>query len=365
MYRGMHRNRMRPELSLSAIAVGLLLIVLGGLGLVANGSLDAYVRAADVCPATAPSSSLSPAVSSSPSAAPSTSAVPSTSASACPAASSSASLPAASFSVSLPAASSSASLPAATETPSPSESTAPQPSESTGADVPGAPTDITATGGYSSIKVSWAAPEPNGVTITGYRASASPGPGTCTAGPTDTSCVIGAVAGMAYTVSVVALSAGGSSPASAESDIVVATEPAVSSTAPDASLPLDSGNGPLTTVAPGQTLILKGSGYAPYSTVTLVVYSSPRVLATVRADRRGAFAEPVTVPAGLPAGTHSFVAAGVDKDGKLRVLRLDLTVSAGGAPGSLPITGPAVIWLIVAGFAMTATGVAMRLVRRQ
>ena len=227
--------------------------------------------------------------------------------------------------------------------------------------MPLAPSSITAIAGYSSIKVSWSAPEPNGVTITGYRATASPGPAGCTAGPADNSCVIGAEAGTAYTVSVVALSAGGSSPASAESDRVVPSPPVVSSTAPEAGLPLDTGSGPITSAAPGQTLVLKGSGYAPYSTVAIIVYSSPQVLAVVRADGSGAFVEPVTVPAGLPAGTHSFVAAGVDKDGNERLLRLDLTVSAGGGSGSLPITGPAVIWLIVGGFALTLGGVAMRL----
>jgi titin len=146
---------------------------------------------------------------------------------------------------------------------------------------------------------------------------------------------------------------------------VIPLAPVVSSTAPEASLPLDTGSGPISSAAPGQTLVMSGSGYAPYSSVTIVVYSSPEVLATVRANGRGAFLEPVTVPAGLPAGTHSFVASGVDKDGNPRVLRLDLTVSANGGSGSLPITGPAVLWLIVGGFAMTLAGVAMRLVERQ
>jgi titin len=203
------------------------------------------------------------------------------------------------------------------------------------------------------------------VTITGYRASASPGPATCTAGPDATSCVIGAEAGTAYTVSVVALSAAGESPASSPSDSVVPSDPVVSSTPPDTDLPLDTGDGAISSAAPGQTLVVMGNGYAPYSSVTITVYSSPQVLASVVADGTGAFAQPITVPVGLAAGTHSFVASGVDEDGNVRALRLDLTVTASGSSGggSLPITGPAVVWLIVAGFALTLAGVGMRLVR--
>ena len=55
----------------------------------------------------------------------------------------------------------------------------------------------------------------------------------------------------------------------------------------------------------------------------------------------------------------------MDKDGNVRALRLDVTVAASGGSGSLPITGPGVLWLIVGGFALTLGGVAMRLVKRQ
>jgi hypothetical protein len=224
---------------------------------------------------------------------------------------------------------------------------------------------VTATASYSSIKVSWSAPASNGAAITGYRAAASPGPASCSAAATETSCVIGAEAGTAYTVSVVALSAGGASPVSASSAGVVPMAPAVSSTPPDTNLPLDTGNGPISSAAPGEAIVVKGSGYAPYSSVTITIYSSPQVLATVQADGVGAFEQSVTVPEGLPTGNHSFVAAGVDKDGNVRALRLDVTVAPTSSTGTLPITGPAVIWLIVSGFALTLAGLAMRLVKRQ
>jgi titin len=208
------------------------------------------------------------------------------------------------------------------------------------------------------------APASNGVAITGYRAAASPGPAACTAGPTESSCVIGAEAGTAYTVSVTALSAGGSSPASTPSGSVVPSAPVVSSTPPVTNLPLDTGDGPISSAAPGEALVVKGAGYAPYSSVTITIYSSPQVLATVQADGQGAFEQSVTVPEGLPVGTHSFVAAGVDTDGNVRALRLDVTVAATSSSGTLPITGPAVVWLLVGGLALTFAGVAMRSVKR-
>ncbi|MFI5891888.1 hypothetical protein ACIA5D_17435 [Actinoplanes sp. NPDC051513] len=210
--------------------------------------------------------------------------------------------------------------------------------------------------------MSWSAPVANGVEITGYRATASPGPAGCT---TDgvTSCVIGAEAGTSYTVTVVALSAGGASPASAASGSVTPTAPVVATEPPDTDLPLDTGDGAISSAAPGQALVMIGDGYAPYSTVTITIYSSPIVLATVTADQGGAFEETVTVPGSLPTGSHSFVAAGVDSDGNLRALRLDLTIAGTSDDGGLPVTGPAVILLIITGFTVTMLGAAMRSVR--
>jgi hypothetical protein len=176
--------------------------------------------------------------------------------------------------------------------------------------------------------------------------------------------VIGAEAGTAYTVSVTALSAGGASPASAPSGSVLPLTPVVSSTPPVTNLPLDTGDGPISSAAPGQTLVVKGSGYAPYSSVTITIYSSPQVLATVQADAAGAFEQSVTVPAGLPAGTHSFVAAGVDANGKARALRLDVTVATTSG-GGLPITGPAVIALFACGLVLIVAGSAMRVAARR
>jgi titin len=203
------------------------------------------------------------------------------------------------------------------------------------------------------------------VQIVGYRAIADPAPASCsTTGAT--SCVLGGEAGTAYTVTVVALSAAGTSVPSTASATVVPTELPVSTTVPVTDLPLETGDGNTTSAAPGEELVVEGDGYAPYSSVTITVYSSPIVLATVTANEMGAFRQAVTVPEGLSAGTHSFVAAGVDENGQPRALRLDLTIAADSdddSGGRLPVTGPALVWIIVAGFTVTLAGFALRAVR--
>jgi fibronectin type III domain protein len=222
--------------------------------------------------------------------------------------------------------------------------------------VPLAPTGVSATAGVASITISWSAPASNGANITGYRATASPGGNVCsTSGAT--TCVVGGTAGTAYTISVVALSDAGPSAASASSSAVTPTELTVPSSAPDTSLPLETPDGPITSTSPGATLRMSGTGYAPFSQVTLAVYSEPRVLGTITADEDGAFDTEIDVPSDL-SGKHSFVAAGVDMNGDFRALRLDLTVSA--SDGSLPVTGTATLWMIVAGFATVMTGVTVR-----
>jgi titin len=197
--------------------------------------------------------------------------------------------------------------------------------------------------------------------------------------------VLGASYGETYRISVVALSERGESPASGASDPVTPTAPAISATPPVTNLPLETSGGDISSAAPGQEIVMIGSGYAPHSTVTIAVYSAPMVLASVTADETGSFRQTITVPDGLAGGSHSFVAAGVDKDGKSRALRLDVTVAEQGGSNSssvngadtpavagggstysaLATTGAAVVLLIVVGFGVTVAGVGLRSLRRQ
>ena len=84
--------------------------------------------------------------------------------------------------------------------------------------VPGAPTGVTATAGNAQASVTWTAPASNGGSaITGYTVTAAPGGASATTSGALTAVIPGLTNGTAYTFTVVATSAVGSSVASAAS----------------------------------------------------------------------------------------------------------------------------------------------------
>ena len=107
--------------------------------------------------------------------------------------------------------------------------------------IPSAPTGVTATRGDGSVTASWAAAVTNGATLTGYTATAAPGGANCSTTTALTCAITGLTNGTAYTVTVVAKSASGNSPASTSSATVtpagVPTVPtAITATRGDASV---------------------------------------------------------------------------------------------------------------------------------
>jgi len=95
----------------------------------------------------------------------------------------------------------------------------------------------------------------------------------------------------------------------------------------------------------------------------VIVYSTPQVLTTVATDGSGSITVEVTVPAGLPNGHHTLVAAGVDPGGHLRYLTLGVTVTAGSA--ELAYTGASIVGPGVAGLAALALGTGLLALSRR
>jgi LPXTG-motif cell wall-anchored protein len=134
-------------------------------------------------------------------------------------------------------------------------------------------------------------------------------------------------------------------------------------TVPAADGPLSTPRGALTTVAAGQKLTLTGSGYAPNSLVTLYVYSTPQRIGSVTTDAAGAFSAEVTLPVGLAAGKHSLVATGLDAQGAVHFLRMDVTLAAQGR--RLADTGADVTVPLVGGIAALGLGAGLIVAARR
>lgn len=192
---------------------------------------------------------------------------------------------------------------------------------------PGPVAPPTAVAGVSSVTVGWAAS--SGRDVTGYTVLSSHGQVACEVDEDVTSCVVGAVAGEAVTFQVVTHSRWGESVPSVPSLPVVPSAPAVPPAPPAAAPPtLTTSAGPITSVTVGQSVTVIGTGFVPFSTAVVVMYSEPQVLGTAVTDATGAFRLTVTVPTDLPAGAHTFVALGTDPAGEPYAMRLPVTVPA-------------------------------------
>ncbi|GGK10307.1 hypothetical protein GCM10010123_45340 [Pilimelia anulata] len=217
--------------------------------------------------------------------------------------------------------------------------------------VPGTPLppeEVAIFGQTSSLAVTWSAPHDNGVPITGYTAYASPGLATCTADGDEHDCVLGGVAGTSYTVTVVAHASGMNSVPSAASNAAIPTAPAVPTTPPETTLLLTTEDGDISTAEPGQEIVVLGEGFAPYSTVSITLYSAPVVLGNAVANGSGSFRKAVIVPTSLAAGVHTIIASGVDPDGNPHSMKLVVTVAGAATADELPVTSTRYVGELVA-----------------
>ncbi|MFW3170618.1 fibronectin type III domain-containing protein [Geodermatophilus sp. CPCC 206100] len=147
--------------------------------------------------------------------------------------------------------------------------------------------------------------------------------------------------------------------------------PVVPPTVPDAPLTLTTDKGRITEVTPGEELVVVGTGFAPGTDVSVIIYSEPQVLGTVRTDGNGAFRLEVEVPADLAAGRHSLIASGTAPDGTQRFLRMDVTVDAAGVAtatdeaGDLAYTGAEPLVPALLGLGALAVGGSLLVVSRR
>ncbi|MGY2067036.1 hypothetical protein [Blastococcus sp. SYSU DS0619] len=213
-----------------------------------------------------------------------------------------------------------------------------------------APSEVTVRTGVKSLTVSWTPPA-DVAGVTGWLVEAvrmvDPGPEAeeppsswCeTTAADDLDCTLPVAAGSQYAVTVRALAEGdyqGLSGHPAYSDVV--PDFVAPATVPTATAPLRLSDAD-TKVEAGEQVTVRGSGFAPGSSVDIVMYSTPQLLATVEADANGDVATLVTVPAGLASGVHTLLAAGVDADGNPHYLTVEVVVAEDAAPAAADGTG--------------------------
>ena len=224
---------------------------------------------------------------------------------------------------------------------------------------PPAPPTVDGMPGQSSITVSWTAPAETDA-IVDYVASARSGDIVSSCTSITLTCVLGAVAGRPYTMMVVSRGPNGVSTVTTSTGTVTATAPIVPQTPPETDLDLTTTDGRITEAEPGQEITFVGTGFAPFSTVVITIYSKPTILGTAITDAKGDFRKLITVPSDLAAGAHTAVAQGVAPDGTPRAMALDITVSADG----LPVTGPGVATLLLMGAGAVVAGAGLMLAGR-
>ena len=187
----------------------------------------------------------------------------------------------------------------------------------------------------------------------------------CTVDAATRTCTAPVKAGRTYEIAVVASDTqNNTSDESAHVTSAVVPAPTVPAAVPAKNGDLSLPAGATSTVAPGKTITVSGSGYAPNSTVSVAIYSTPQVLTTVVTDASGNFTATVTVPAGLATGSHTLVASGVDSAGNVRYVNLPVTVSSSGK-ATLAYTGADVAVPSIIGLVAVSLGAGLIVVRRR
>ncbi|WP_433221207.1 Ig-like domain-containing protein [Dactylosporangium sp. CS-047395] len=192
-----------------------------------------------------------------------------------------------------------------------------------------------------------------------------------------------APAGPTGSVDVTVTTPGGPATSTMKFVYTQTADPAVPATVPALAGEIVSSAGTSgATVTASQDVTFSGRNFAPGSTVTVVLYSTPAVLGTAPVLMDGTFSVTLAMPADLAAGTHTVTASGFDASGNPRYLGLALNVAAASSPatepaqpstgGALPVTGNATatvaeigLGLFIIGLMLATTGRRPKLWRRR
>jgi titin len=235
----------------------------------------------------------------------------------------------------------------------------------------GAPTHVAFSVSGSVVTISWDAPATTGTyPLAGYQAFLYYSNGEsgglafeCDTDVTVHTCKAPAPPGPSYSGGVNAVDSADNAGDPSAQLVIGKVAPPASVPASSGKLAVPSGAGASGSVVKGQKVTLHGTGYAPNSLVSVLIYSTPQVLTTVMTDSSGSFTVQVTVPAGLPDGQHTLVAAGADPSGNVRYLTLPVTVTAGSA--ELAYTGASVLTPALAGLGALVLGGGLLVVSRR
>jgi LPXTG-motif cell wall-anchored protein len=111
---------------------------------------------------------------------------------------------------------------------------------------------------------------------------------------------------------------------------------------------------------PGETITISGAGWGADEVVTLVLHSTPVILASPLTDSNGAFSVPATIPSDVQ-GTHVLTGTGGTTGDTVSIT---LTIgfeppTGGGGGGGLPNTGVVVWGVGTVAVALLALGAAL------
>ena len=132
---------------------------------------------------------------------------------------------------------------------------------------------------------------------------------------------------------------------------------------------LDQSNQPLGLASDGALVIqsdrvtsVSGTGYMPNTNVDIYIFSSPRLLGSIRTDSSGNFNGLISIPSDLEVGRHTLQLNGYTSSGEIRSLSLGVKLEA----TALAATGNNS--LLLSGFAAMATlfmGTALLVIKRK